>query len=475
MTACGQEEAPTPTVTNTAEAIVVAATAATLPPTTTNTPVPTATLLPTAVPSPTPIVPAFSIADQTLTDNGELTIDQVVSPVAGWVVVVSSTGETLATVAVDAGIFSNLTLTLNPFQATPDLTLTLYADDGTSAPNFDQPLAEASTTIALDIALPSLLVSDQVVWEDGLLLIDTVQVFEPSWLVVSNVADPEQVLGVSPITAGVHENVVVEVPQLQINPQVQVMLAVDRGNAGIYEPTTTDTPTLVAGNPIVAQLQLTLPPDIFVLDQPVIDNKIILERVISDGNGWVTIYLDNFGTVGNAIGAGYLEDGVNERVVVELRSIPSPILYARLHEDTGILGTFDFPGDDEAIIFTDRFGTRRFTQTPIHITTGVSYIIANQTVINTVTIDTLITNTPLWAVVRADNNGEMGAVLGRVKLPAGYHWNATIPVDNEQVTDTLYIALYNDRGEEDIFEFPDGEDTIFIQSGQPVFMSFTNK
>jgi hypothetical protein len=474
IVACGEAETPTPTTTPTQEAVAVANTPTALPPTATSTPTATATTPPTA--TATPVLPAFSIPDQPLTDNGELTIEAVTLPEAGWIVVGSSDGERLGVLAVNAGISTNLTLTLDPFLATPDLIATLHADNGatgTFEPDLDTQLAETTFAVAIDIPLPSVLVSDQTVWEDGLLVIDSVQVFEPSWLVVSNVADPDVVLGVSPVTAGSHENVVVKVPWLETDLDVQVMVALDRGIAGIYEPTTTDTPTLAAGNPIVTQFRLTLPPDIFVLDQPVVGNKIVVERVTTDRDGWLVIYLDNNGTVGNIIGSALLQAGVNERVVVDLVAVPTPIVYARIHEETGVLGEFEFPVEDVARVYTDQFGLRYFTQVPIVTNAGISYIIADQPATDSITVDTLITNTPLWAVVRADNDGEMGVVLGRTKLPAGYHWDVTIAIDTEQITDTLYLALYSDRGEADVFEFPNGADIILIQNAQPVFTPFS--
>ena len=52
----------------------------------TNTPLPP-TITPTTAPTPTPTIPNLAVADQIITDDGQLTIASVVSNEPGWVVV----------------------------------------------------------------------------------------------------------------------------------------------------------------------------------------------------------------------------------------------------------------------------------------------------------------------------------------------------------------------------------------------------
>ncbi|MBK9613796.1 hypothetical protein [Candidatus Amarobacter glycogenicus] len=72
-----------------------------------------------------------------------------------------------------------------------------------------------------------------------------------------------------------------------------------------------------------------------MLDQPVIGGTITVERVISNGPGWLVVYQDEGGSPGLIIGSAPLVDGLNEQVPVSVReSGVTPQLFIFLHEDT---------------------------------------------------------------------------------------------------------------------------------------------
>ena len=147
-TACARDETPSPTPTITLSE-TRQATGAMMPTSTpappTNTPAPTFT----PTPEPTPIIPQITISDQVLTEDGRLTIDQVISPQDGWLVLLVEQEEELVMLghtAVAIGENSDLTLTIDPLTASPELTARLHQDTGQTGefdfPEADEPIME---------------------------------------------------------------------------------------------------------------------------------------------------------------------------------------------------------------------------------------------------------------------------------------------------------------------------------------------
>ena len=101
-------------------------------------------------------------------------------------------------------------------------------------------------------------------------------------------------------------------------PTLHAVLHEDDGEAGVLEFPAADRPLLVNGQPVVAAFTAHYPPDILVYDQPFIDGAIAVERVISEGPGWLAIYSDQDGQPGLIIGFAALEDGLNAAIRVAL-------------------------------------------------------------------------------------------------------------------------------------------------------------
>jgi hypothetical protein len=104
---------------------------------------------------------------------------------------------------------------------------------------------------------------------------------------------------------------------------------------------------LVALAPL-ALAQMT--PSVTVSDQPIVDNMVTVDTVVSDGPGWIVIHADDNGSPGTVLGHTAVSDGENTNVMVELATEGrTEMLWAMLHQDTGTVGTYEFPGGDPPV------------------------------------------------------------------------------------------------------------------------------
>jgi glucose/arabinose dehydrogenase/plastocyanin len=89
---------------------------------------------------------------------------------------------------------------------------------------------------------------------------------------------------------------------------------------------------------------------ITVMDQPLTDNTIAVDEVVSDGPGWLVIHADENGAPGPVIGYSEVMSGTNMDISVELDLTGlTGTLYAMLHQDTGEMGTYEFPDADPPV------------------------------------------------------------------------------------------------------------------------------
>ncbi len=89
------------------------------------------------------------------------------------------------------------------------------------------------------------------------------------------------------------------------------------------------------------------PASVTVTGQDVIDNVVTVASVVSKGPGWMTIHADLDGAPGAVIGYTPVMNGENTNVKVTIDPAKAtPTMYAMLHIDSGILGTYEFPGAD---------------------------------------------------------------------------------------------------------------------------------
>jgi hypothetical protein len=90
------------------------------------------------------------------------------------------------------------------------------------------------------------------------------------------------------------------------------------------------------------------PIDIVVGAQPVRDARIVMKQVDGAGPAWVVIHLQNpDGSMGAVIGYAAVCDGQTMYlpVAIDMSKVKEKLI-AVLHMDKGIVGKFEYPGDD---------------------------------------------------------------------------------------------------------------------------------
>ena len=475
LAACSREE-PTPTSEVTAV------------PTSTIPAAPTATRTPS--PTTTPVKPSLTVSDQVLDEEGIVLIDSVTVLEPAWVVIHAErdgqVGEVLGQTAVSPGTSTDVEVTIDPLQATDNLTAMIHVNAGSEStfdfPGEDDPLLVEGRTIAHAFAidrqmrLPELAASAQDILEDGLVSIDSVYAPGPGWVVIhaEEAGGIGSVLGATFVKSGATDNVVVRIPWREGTPTLYAMLHEDVGREQRFDYPEEDLPMLAIGNPVVAEIEATYPPNIVVFDQPVIEDRIVVERVISNGPGWLVVYADDgSGSPGIIIGSAALADGLNEAVSVGLLgSEVTDQLFIFLHEDSESGNAFDFPAADFQIMYQGRIANPfSFKTDPGNYLGSRDQALQVAEGETAVIIPFTVTEVDAWAVVYNDDAGELGEIIGQTWLAPGVNREVVVVIDPAQVTDTLYAVLHWDAGTIQDFE-PGGTDIPFQRNRSIILSPF---
>ena len=90
----------------------------------------------------------------------------------------------------------------------------------------------------------------------------------------------------------------------------------------------------------IAQIRSRTPGNT-VADQKIVDSKVTIAKVVSDGPGWLVIHAQSDGKAGPVLGYSPVTDGFNADVTVEIDiANAAETLYAMLHTDAGELGAY---------------------------------------------------------------------------------------------------------------------------------------
>lgn len=464
LAACGENE-PVETAVPTTAALATASATPALP-----------TPTPTTAPTPTPVVPAITVNDQPLAADGRLTIAAVVLPQPGWLALRAvqngAAADVLATILLPAGVSQNVPLTVEPLAATETLVAALHVDAGETGvfefPGPDEPLEQdgapvtSEFVVELQVERPSVTAVDQSVGRDGVVRVEQVTSPARGWVLIH--ADENgalgTVLGAALVDAGRTNDVAIGIPWREAPARLHAVLYQDLGRPGRLDEAE-DLPVLAGGEMVIASFAVSLPPDVFVLDQPVVDGRITLERAVVDRPAWAAVYFDDEDAPGLIIGTARLEEGVNEEVVVNvIETAVTPLLYIILHEDVTPGDAFNFPASDPPLAYDGRL----VDPFPFRTNPGNYLIVRDQERPSSgndalaVTVPLTVVDVNAWVAIHADDNGQRGDVLGVTALPAGISRNVAVEIDADRATETLYAVLYLDAGEAGEFEFPGGPD-----------------
>jgi hypothetical protein len=312
------------------------------------------------------ITPGFNVElihmkDQLRADN-TVTAAVVITQQDGWLVFHSDAdgrpGPVLGHAPVSAGASADVVVALEG-DITPVVWPMLHVDTGEigvyefgAVQGADGPvrLGDVVATTAV-WTVPHMRVPDQIVTlGDGMEMMDTPMVIADSvlaevdgWLVIHSDADgrPGPVLGYAPVSAGLNENVAVELAG-EITPVVWPMLHVDTGEAGVYEFGTVqgaDGPVRV--NDEVLTFPINAAPSISF--SGTLDGDVLtIDSALIDAPGWLAIHSGADGSPGPVIGHAPLRPGLNTSIAVMLTEDPGDLVFPMLHYDTGEAGVYEF-------------------------------------------------------------------------------------------------------------------------------------
>ncbi len=237
----------------------------------------------------------------------------------------------------------------------------------------------------------------------------------------------------------------------------------------------------VPGEAPVLEVEVNHEPSVTVVDQPIVDGKVTVAEVVSDGSGWLVIHAQADGKPGPILGYGAVAEGLNAGVVVDIDAAQATeTLYAMLHTDAGLVGTWEFPdGPDIPVQFDGQLVTPAFmltgglaaTEKP-GITPAVT--VADQPVVDgKVTVTEVASDGPGWLVIHAQADGKPGPIVGYSRVDDGANRNVEVQIDLAAATSTLYAMLHTDAGAVGTWEFPGGADVPVTVSDQVVSPAFS--
>lgn len=214
---------------------------------------------------------------------------------------------------------------------------------------------------------PMIKVSDQPITR-GSIVIDEVVVAEPAWVVIyatKGNGQPDQPIGHAGLQAGDNRNVKIDLDASKATGTLYAQIHIDRGIIGAFEFPGADEPLMSGVQMISSTFKIQNnestadkptpsgpEPSIIVANQPIIDGKIIIPEVVSNGEAWLVVHRQNGdGTMGSMVGYANIQDGVNKNVVVAVdTNSTSAVMYAMLHENNAKLGSPQYPGVDVPIM-----------------------------------------------------------------------------------------------------------------------------
>ena len=346
--------------------------------------------------------PSVTVHDQP-TDGTSVIVADAFSQGPGWMVIHSqvngTVGPAIGETQLNPGDNKNIVVKIDPTQATSVMYAMLHIDAGTIGsyefPGPDVPVmfngsmlspafnaaihaaaANTPTSAAGNMVMdtPSaggtdllVKVSDQPLAGNSVMVEEVVS-SGPGWIVIYSTdgyGQPDQPIGHAAVKDGDNQMVMVPVDPKSAQGTLFAQLHVDKGTVGTFEYPGPDAPVMLGAKMIGSAFKITsgqaaaapakpgaLQPSITVSDQAIQNGTVTIGQIVSNGNWWLVIHRQNSdGTMGEYIGETLIKNGINTNVVVKINtSLATPVLYAMLHEDHGVIGVLEFPGPDVPVM-----------------------------------------------------------------------------------------------------------------------------
>ena len=364
--------------------------------------------------------PSVTVNDQQY-DGTSVVVADAFSVGPGWMVIHAQAngniGDPIGETQLNPGDNKNIVVKIDPTKATPVLYAMLHVDAGTVGkyefPGPDVPVmlngqmlspgfkatvqsaaAATSTPAAGSMAMttpsaggstPLVKVSDQPLSGNSV-MVDEVVSNGPGWIVIyttDSYGQPAEAIGHAAVKDGDNQMVMVQVDPSKAQGTLYAQLQADKGIVGTFEGSSVDAPVMVGVQMIAGTFKITsgqsastsstpapagpgiLQPSVTVADQAIQNGTVTVQQIVSNGNWWLVIHRQNpDGTMGEYIGETLIKNGINTNVSVPINvSLATPVLYAMLHEDHGVIGVLEFPGPDVPVMVNNQMVAPKFNVT----------------------------------------------------------------------------------------------------------------
>lgn len=204
-------------------------------------------------------------------------------------------------------------------------------------------------------------------------------------------------------------------------------------------------------------------------DQAIEDGTVTVTKVNAVVDGWLVIHIEADGKPGPVIGQTQVPAGESKDVKVTIDpAMATAKMFAMLHVDEGVKGTYEFPGADAPVKDGDMIVMQPFNH--VEAMMSAPSVVANeQSVVDgTVTIASAYMSVPGWLAIHIEADGKPGPVIGYVALPAGESKDIKVTIDATKVTPKLFAMLHIDEVVTGTYEFP-GVD-VPVKEGEMIVM-----
>ncbi len=215
-------------------------------------------------------------------------------------------------------------------------------------------------------------------------------------------------------------------------------------------------------------------------------DEVVVDEVLSNGEGWIVVHEDDDGSHGAAIGLARVADGTHSDVTVTLDrdAVDGETLHAMLHINQEPVDEYtdqDIPVmvDDEVVVAS--FTVSVEEEEPVEPLVTASVEANDQSVsteeANRVSIASAsIEEADGWIVIHADDAGAPGEVLGVQFIEEGSHQGVEVFLDADLTNDALLHAMIHEDDPADgdyTFDGSNGEDLpVLDEDDNPVMATF---
>jgi hypothetical protein len=305
-------------------------------------------------------MPRIEVIDQPVAEDGLLTLSLIELLEPTWVAIHTDVDGEIGPVVgrrlFEAGVFENVSLTIDWRRATPILHAVLHEDEGEAGvfdyPDDDMPILKSGEPVLASLRAayaPEVLVYDQPII-DGAISIERAISEGPGYVAIYNEAEgqPGFIIGTAALEDGLNEHVTVSLLEAAITTQLFARLHQDTEPGDAFNFPGQDPPVLFNNRlPNPSAFRTDVGAHVFVVDQQLReDDTVTIATIVSPVDSWAAIYSDEEGEVGALLGQTWLPAGVNRDVIVSVDGPPEPgTLHLILYEDLGAGEEFE-PGID---------------------------------------------------------------------------------------------------------------------------------